>query len=57
MAEREELILASIFGIIDNQYGYSFDITSAYIDLFGKDSHIEILREFIIDKIRESKSR
>ena len=37
------LILAGIFGLLDGQNGYAYDVASLYIDRFGKDNSAEEL--------------
>lgn len=47
----ETLILASVFGLLDGQYGYAYDIASLYIECFGDDLYTQKIMEIALEGI------
>ncbi len=49
---RGHFLLAGVFGLIDKQGGYTYDVACAYRERFGNDAHLERLLELALDACR-----
>jgi hypothetical protein len=48
---KRALILAGVFGLLDGQKGYAYDVASLYVNRFGRDTGVEQLMEAAIGDI------
>ena len=43
------LVLASVFGLLDGQFGYAYDVASAYTERFGNDELAGAMRKLAVE--------